>query len=88
MNALEMVKRTDNSTGHWSGFVKHLDRIVYKADLPFYNQYEESFEEQHDHHLDKKISHPPLNPPAKKKGQEIKQNLGKMLEGFKVEDKN
>ncbi len=38
MNAMEMVKRTDNQAGPWSGFVKHLDRIVYKADLPFYSQ--------------------------------------------------
>lgn len=36
MNALEMVKRSDSQTGHWTGFVKHLDRIVYKSELPFY----------------------------------------------------
>ena len=36
MNALEMVKRSDSQTGNWTGFVKHLDGIVYKSDLPFY----------------------------------------------------
>lgn len=88
MNALEMVKKTDNSTGHWSGFVKHLDRIVYKADLPFYDRYEDQIEETHDYHQDKKIPSPAPVVTPKKKPAEIKQNLGKMLEGFKVEDKN
>jgi 3'-5' exoribonuclease len=36
MNSMEMVKRTDQQPGNWSGFVKHLDRIVFKAELPFY----------------------------------------------------
>lgn len=39
MSSLEQVKKTDSSTNHWSGFVKHLDRIVYKSELPSFNQY-------------------------------------------------
>lgn len=36
MNSMEMVRRHDNQQGPWSAFVKHLDRIVYKPELPFY----------------------------------------------------
>lgn len=28
--------KADNNTGHWTSYVKHLDRIIYKEDLPFY----------------------------------------------------
>lgn len=75
MNAMEMVKRTDMNTGHWSGFVKHLDRVVYKDELPFYAEKLEEKEvpsQQHD--------------AIKKQDRyQAKTNLGKMLEGFKVE---
>lgn len=39
MSSFEQVKKTDSSTNHWSGFVKHLDRIVYKSELPSFTQY-------------------------------------------------
>lgn len=66
MNALEMIKRTDSQTGHWSGFVKHLDRIVFKGDLPFYSEM-----------IGDKA-------PASERSGELKQNLGKILEGQKL----
>lgn len=78
MNALEMVKRADAQTGNWTGFVKHLDRIVYKTDLPFYP---EMLEER----APKTAPPPATRPqPTKAEPREIKQNLGKMLEGFKT----
>jgi 3'-5' exoribonuclease len=39
MHTLKAIKRTDNNVGHWSGYVKHLDRIVYKDELPFHAEY-------------------------------------------------
>ncbi len=72
MNSLEMVKRMDSSTGHWSGFVKHLDRVVYKADLPFYDSY-----------IDEPAQPQKSNTPS---SQNPKTSLGKMLSGFKVEE--
>src|SRR5690606_24964947 len=49
MGALEHIKKTDSTTGHWSGFVKHLDRIIYKSELPFYPEYiSENEEEKHE----------------------------------------
>lgn len=42
MHTFETIKRTDNNTGHWSGFVKHLDRIVFKDELPYYTEYVEA----------------------------------------------
>jgi len=39
MSSFEQVKKADSSTNHWSGFVKHLDRIVYKSQLPSFTSY-------------------------------------------------
>jgi 3'-5' exoribonuclease len=69
MHSIETVKKIDTTPGHWSGYVKHLDRMIYKKDLPHYTS--------------------PIDPsPNKKKpaNKELKQNMGKMLEGFKVTD--
>jgi len=89
MNSLEMVKRLDSSTGHWSGFVKHLDRIVYKADLPFYDSYIDADEGQPVRREEKK-SPPPAQPQPQKsapaKPADPKTSLGKMLSGFKVDE--
>lgn len=38
MNSFEQIKKNDSSTGAWSGFVKHLDRIVYKSPLPSFTE--------------------------------------------------
>jgi 3'-5' exoribonuclease len=68
MNSMTMAKRADSSTGNWTGFVKHLDRIVYKSELPTFTQYED----------DESVT--AVKKPASK---ELKQNLGKMLEDWK-----
>lgn len=39
MHSFEAVKRTDKNIGHWSGYVKHLDRIIFKDELPFHAEY-------------------------------------------------
>lgn len=83
MGSLEMVKRTDNQTGHWSGFVKHLDRIVYKSELPFYPEYvtDEGHEER-----PHTSSQPQGNLKRESPRAEPKTSLGKMLANVKVED--
>ena len=43
MNSYEQIKSHDTNVGAWSGFVKHLDRIVYKNKLPSFTAY---FEEE------------------------------------------
>lgn len=74
MGALEMVKKTDSATGHWSGFVKHLDRIVYKSELPFYPDYVQDEEAP--------------APQTKRTGATVepKTSMAKMLGGLKIED--
>lgn len=86
MGTMEMIKKTDNATGHWSGYIKHLDRIVYKAELPFYPEYLPDEEPQH--WEEKRPAPSPTPAPAAKKTQaaEPKTNMSKMLSGFKVED--
>ncbi len=39
MHSFETVKRTDKNIGHWSSYVKHLDRIIFKDKLPTYTDY-------------------------------------------------
>jgi 3'-5' exoribonuclease len=78
MGTMEMIKKTDNNTGHWSGFVKHLDRIVYKSELPFYPDYVQ----------DEELTHAPTHTPAPKKSSpaEPKTSMAKMLGGLKIEE--
>jgi len=82
MSSLEQVKKNDSSVGHWSGFVKHLDRIVYKSSLPSFTAYIEEGE---------KISSPspvstPVSSQKSKAPQESKPTLGNLLKDFKVEE--
>lgn len=39
MNSMETVKKDDSNTGSWTGFIRHLDRVVYKDKLPSYLNY-------------------------------------------------
>lgn len=79
MGSLDIIRKTDSATGHWSGFVKHLDRIVYKSDLPFYPEY---LPDEEPHHEERKHE----APRPQKGAAEPKTSMGKMLSGFKVED--
>lgn len=84
MHSFETIKRNDQNTGRWSGFVKHLDRIIYKDDLPSHHSY-----------VDEEESRPkrprPQNSEQKKEKKhrphekEVKQNLGSLLKDFKVD---
>lgn len=79
MGSFESIKKTDSATGHWSGYVKHLDRIIYKSDLPFYPEYipdEEHEERKHEPKQEQKPRHGAPEP---------KTSLGKMLGNIKVE---
>lgn len=84
MGTMEMIKKTDNSTGHWSGYVKHLDRIVYKSELPFYPDYIQESEELEE----KKDPKAQPAPQAQKAKSQIepKTSMAKMLSGLKVEE--
>jgi 3'-5' exoribonuclease len=77
MASFETVKKNDQSPGHWSGFVKHLDRIIFKDELPFFPEA-----------ISKEA---PVAPQAEKVEKpkasqlEPKTNLGKMLADLKIE---
>jgi 3'-5' exoribonuclease len=89
MNTLEMIKKTDSATGHWSGFVKHLDRIVYKSELPFYPEYIQD-EEQYDEREAKPVAPAPkpapVAQPKKNNAPDPKTSMAKMLSGLKIEE--
>ena len=62
------VMQKDTTPGHWSGFVKHLDRIIYKEELPSYQAPIEAEKTQ-------KISN---------QSGELKQSLGQLLKDVKL----
>lgn len=76
MHSFETIKRMDSNSGHWSGYVKHLDRIIFKDELPFFPE-KVSREEQK-----AKVNN---SSKRAKKGPEIKQNMGDLLKDFKVD---
>jgi 3'-5' exoribonuclease len=39
MGAISAVKKGDRASGKWSGYIKHLDGIVFKDTLPHYSSY-------------------------------------------------
>lgn len=77
MNSMAMARETDNAEGDWTSFIKHLDRVVYRPELPFYPSIAE-----------KQISAPvaklPKENSTSRPGQPLKQSLGKLLEGVKI----
>lgn len=79
MHSFETIKRNDQNTGRWSGYVKHLDRIVYKDELPSFHSYSEEGEKA----PRPKQSRP--SAPKKSREKEVKQNLGSLLKDFKVD---
>lgn len=78
MASFETVKRTDNNSGDWSSYVKHLDRIVYKSAPPTFTEPQQLNDQ--DNRKNNKKEHKP------KREKELKQNLGSLLKGFKVEE--
>lgn len=72
MSSFEQVKKADSSTTNWSGFIKHLNCIVYKSSLPSFTQY---------------IKDEPTSPPSKvKDSKNPKTTMGSLLKDFKVDE--
>ena len=84
MHTFETIKRTDNAIGHWSNYIRHLDRIVFKDSLPFYPEYIDS-ESDIDKVQNTKVAKKSTN--KSKPTKELKQSMGSLLKDFKVEDK-
>lgn len=79
MGSLEQVIKTDKTPGKWSGFVKHLDRIIFKEDLPTFSSY---INPETSNKNPKNLSQ---RPSIKRKNEKpLTHNMSKMLEGFKV----
>lgn len=73
MSSFDQIKKADNNTGHWSNFVKHLDRIVYKVELPSHKIY-----------VDEAAPIVDKSPKSADTGK--KTALGNLLKDFKVEE--
>jgi 3'-5' exoribonuclease len=81
MASVDVIKKTDSAQGNWSGYIKHLDRIIYKSELPFYSEYVQDYDMS-------EPAPPKTSAPAKEKFQSPnpKTNLGKILGQIKIED--
>jgi 3'-5' exoribonuclease len=85
----EIIKR-DNTAGHWSGFVKHMDRIIFKDELPtFSHEISDDFQIKKTETKKtetKKTETKNIETLLKKPREqgELKQSLGGLLKGFKV----
>jgi len=72
MHTFKAIKKSDNNTGHWSSYVGHMDRIIFKEELPTFTEYQNS--------SDKKVD----SPKNKKANNELTHSLGDALKNFKV----
>lgn len=81
MNAVSEIKRTDSTVGRWSGFVKHLDRIIYKEELPTFNSYQENATEKTD---SVPLAEKKTNPKKKNSAGPLTQTLADKLKDFNL----
>ena len=71
MHTFKAIKKKDNNSGHWSSYVGHMDRIVFKGDLPSFTEYQTSSKSKEEK---KKKPH----------NAELKQSLGDVLKDIKI----
>lgn len=81
MHSFETIKRTDNAVGHWSNYIKHLDRIVFKDDLPFYPEYIDS-----DNHQKKPKVQSSKSQKNTRGDKELKQSMGSLFKNIKLDE--
>lgn len=83
MHSMETICMTDTNSGHWSGFIRHLDRMVYKKELPFYP---EALAEAPSRSTPQKKAPANSKKPAYKAPKDPTKSMGSLLKDFKVED--
>ena len=74
MSSVDQIKKNDNGTGHWSGMIKHLDRVIYKPELPTYSSF-----------LEGETSTTSNIDVVKTSTKDLKQTLGSKLKDFKID---
>lgn len=86
MNSFEAIKASDKNPGPWSAFVRHMDRIVYKEELPFYSDYLPAKGDNED--VKAVVGPGKKDGSPKKKGsdQELTHSMASALKGFKVDN--
>ena len=81
MNSVMQAKRSDQLAGHWSGYIKHLDRMIFKDELPSFLNHIEVPLEQED--VVQKVK---LDKVPKHHDIPLKQNLAEQLKGFRPKE--
>jgi len=82
MASFDAAKLSDNMSGNWTSYIKHLDRIIYKVELPHYDKYLTTPEVV----TSVSPSHPvELAPKVLKDTGPLKQSLADKLKNLKIE---
>jgi len=78
--SFETAKKKDNTPGNWTGYIKHLDRIVYKSELPTFSTPKEPMIKKADGKGEKRTSRkrPSENEPTN--------SMAKLLEGIEIQE--
>lgn len=71
MHSFETAIKADKNSGHWTSFIKHLDRIIFKEELPFFPEY---------------VSKQEVPETKKKKSSELTHSLADALKDIKVKN--
>ena len=78
MASFDTIISQDTNSGHWSNYVRSMDRIIFKGELPTFTEEIVSSDKKENKSLSNKSSSKKNDPP------ELKQNLGNLLKDFKV----
>ncbi len=76
MNTIFNIKKSDNTPGNWSSYIKHMDRTIFKEELPHYTEY-----------LSKENETEAKKRPQKRNSDpNLTHNLADKLKGFKIDE--
>ena len=81
MNSVMQAKHSDQLNGHWTGYIKHLDRMIFKDELPSFLNHIEVLPEPEDVAQKTKLHKVP-----KHSDIPLKQNLAEQLKGFRPKE--
>lgn len=85
MNSIQMIKENDKLSGRWSGFVRHMDRLIYKDELPAYDDYitDEAISEPKQ--SESKDRTEPIQTHKQKQNTELKFSMADKLKDLKLD---
>ena len=78
VNSFEVAKKQDNILGNWTGYIKHLNRVIFKGELPHYDKYIKVSDSE-------SLIEDTKNKNLKSPDKDLKYSLADKLKNFKVD---